>query len=263
MDVPELLSSEALRKLDLLELLLLQHEGQLRNEEAGGKCAPRIHAVDVLQHNVLLLLAKAAHVGVCGDRLVLLHGVTNVHDNGCSGEHLLRDGASVSPLDCDSLGGIALNGHDLALQLCVELVHVALVALGIDLATATVAAKVHGELVKVDVLVGGGIRSKDWEDHLLVPGAGNGASHHDVRLLLAVLHPREALHLLLGRLGEAVLGSKLEAIREDSNGSDVHVALLAGGQELLARLPLGWNLNHDLEDGVREHSVGQTDVDRP
>ena len=73
--------------------------------------------------------------------------------------------------------------------------------------------------------------------------------------LLAVGSPGQALHLLLQRLGETVLGSQLPSLRHHGNGANVHGALGAISKRLAALGVLGWHLNLHLEDGVGEHCL--------
>ena len=73
--------------------------------------------------------------------------------------------------------------------------------------------------------------------------------------LLAVGSPGQALHLLLQRLGETVLGSQLPSLRHHGNGANVHGALGAISKRLAALGVLGWHLNLHLEDGVGEHRL--------
>ena len=73
--------------------------------------------------------------------------------------------------------------------------------------------------------------------------------------LLAVGSPGQALHLLLQRLGETVLGSQLPSLRHHGNGANVHGALGAISKRLAALGVLGWHLNLHLEDDVGEHCL--------
>ena len=79
--------------------------------------------------------------------------------------------------------------------------------------------------------------------------------------LLAVGRPGQALHLLLERLGKAILGRQLPAVGHHRDGSDVHGALGAISQGLAALGVLGRHLDLHLEDRVRKHRLWDLHLD--
>mmetsp|Transcript_10376 Transcript_10376/g.13772 ORF Transcript_10376/g.13772 Transcript_10376/m.13772 type:complete len:309 (+) Transcript_10376:45-971(+) len=251
-------ASEALSQLDLLELLLLQHKGQLGEEDGCCERAVGIDAVDVLQGHLLILLPEAANIRVCGDWVTLLHRLANLDHDLSAREALLHGCRAVCFLDGDLQ---AVDGCHLAGGRREELIVVAEIALRIDLATSAIATKGKGVLVKIDVLLSVRVRCEYGQDHGLIPGTWDWPGNNNVWLLLAVLSPGKALHLLLQRLGQAVLGRQLPSLWHHSNGTNIHRSLLATGNRLHALLILGWDLNRGLEDCIREHLLRHADID--
>mmetsp|Transcript_7901 Transcript_7901/g.25152 ORF Transcript_7901/g.25152 Transcript_7901/m.25152 type:complete len:349 (+) Transcript_7901:139-1185(+) len=249
---------EALGELHLLELLLLQDEGQLCQEDGRREGAIGVNAVHVLQSHLLLVLAEATNIGIGGDGVALLHRLADGYDDVGAGEALLDLGSAVLLRDSDLE---VLDGGDRARGGCEELVVVAEVALGVDLATAAVAAKSEGILVEVDVLLGVWVRGQDGQGHGLVAAARHGPGNDDVGQFLAVLRPSKALHLLLEGLGQTVLGRELPALWHDGDGAHVHGALLTACDGLHTLLVLGRDLDGGLEDGVGQHLRGHADID--
>mmetsp|Transcript_91485 Transcript_91485/g.237109 ORF Transcript_91485/g.237109 Transcript_91485/m.237109 type:complete len:473 (-) Transcript_91485:12-1430(-) len=255
--LPDQLNLEAFCELNFLELLLLEHKGELGEEDREADGTICVDAVHVLQHHLLLGLAEAAHVWVRRDGIVLLHLLASLNHDLGAWQDLLLESAAILLLDRHLE---AVNRSDRPGLLGKELVVVALVALRVDLATAAVATEVKELLAEVDVLACVRVRGEDRESHRLIALAGHRASHNNVRLLLAVRCPREALHLLLQRLGQPVLGSELPALRHDGDGARVHRRLGAVRNRLIPLVVLGRNFNGGLEDCIRKHLLGQADV---
>mmetsp|Transcript_7896 Transcript_7896/g.25131 ORF Transcript_7896/g.25131 Transcript_7896/m.25131 type:complete len:403 (+) Transcript_7896:139-1347(+) len=249
---------EALGELHLLELLLLQDEGQLCQEDGRREGAIGVNAVHVLQSHLLLVLAEATNIGIGGDGVALLHRLADGDDDVGTREALLDLGGAVLLCDGDLE---VLDGGDRARGGCEELVVVAEVALGVDLATAAIATESEGILVEVDVLLGVWVRGQDGQGHGLVSAARHGPGDDNVGQLLAVLRPSEALHFLLEGLWQTVLGRELPALWHDGDGAHVHGALLTARDGLHTLLVLGRDLDGSLEDGIRQHLRGHSDVD--
>mmetsp|Transcript_47875 Transcript_47875/g.88055 ORF Transcript_47875/g.88055 Transcript_47875/m.88055 type:complete len:288 (-) Transcript_47875:558-1421(-) len=250
--------SEAFSQLHLLELLLLQHEGKLGHVQADRDSNVAVDPVQVLQLDLLLLLAESSNVWISGDGVILGNALTHLLDEGSAWQYFHCCSAAISLGHCDLLCGITIDGCDLSSCWGRVDVDIAVVALWVDLTTTTVAAKVEGVLAKADLLAWSG--RKHWSNHLFRIAVGHWARHQDIWLLLAPCRPGQTLHLLLQWLGQAILWCELPSLWHDDDASNVHGGHCSISARLLL-LVVCWHFHDDLEDGVGQHLMRHAHLD--
>merc|ERR1712056_68633 len=133
-------NSEPLGQLHLLELLLLQDEGELGEEDGSCKSAVGINPVHVLQHHLFLLLAKTTHIWVCGQGIACFHFLTLGHHESGTCPTSLDRSATILLLDGNFQ---AFDGLDNAGCWGGELIVVAELPSWVNLAAATVTTVVE------------------------------------------------------------------------------------------------------------------------
>ena len=76
------IGSDAFGSLNLLDLLLLQHQHDLGDGHSSQEAKQAVEAHWVLKHNFSIHLAETAHVGIVGQGFTSVNAVANSHHQG-------------------------------------------------------------------------------------------------------------------------------------------------------------------------------------